>query len=212
MIETIKQSLNSKIHPVNMSKLREHSIREACRNRLRRQFAGDQSTLIVEEFGVLGGQRRVDVAAINGHFHGYEIKSDLDNLERLAGQSEKYGLVFDYLTVICTEKYLASADMILPQHWGLLKARETTKGRIVTNFVRRPKLNRATESVYVFHLLWKEEMVSVLEDIGAPSSLRGGSKQAMAEYVSRNLAKSKISELVRGRLKVREGWRHPQLS
>jgi hypothetical protein len=192
-----------------MSKLTEHTIREACRARLDRQFASDDSTLIIEEFGVLGGQRRVDVAAINGHFHGFEIKSDLDNLKRLAGQSEKYGLVFDYLTVICSEKYLASADEILPKHWGLLRARQTKQGHVATNYIRRPKINRETDSAFVFHLLWKEEMVSVLTEFGAPASVRCASKQAMAEYVSRNISKSKVSELVRGKLKVREGWRHP---
>ena len=33
-------------------------------------------TLIVEELGLCEGAVRIDVAAINGSIHGYEIKSD----------------------------------------------------------------------------------------------------------------------------------------
>lgn len=195
-----------------MSSITEHSIRTASLDRLGRHFASDPTTLLVQEFGILGGQRRVDIAAINGHFHGFEIKSDHDTLERLEGQSESYALVFDYLTVICSAKYLDAAAARLPQNWGLWQAFQTKSGVVATKQIRGAKLNRHTSREYIFHLLWRDEMICVLKDISAPTSVLHGSKSRMAQYAERHMSKRQISAAVRHQLKVREVWRHRQPS
>lgn len=195
-----------------MSDITEHLIRRASLDRLGRQFASDPTTLLVQEFGILGGQRRVDIAAINGHFHGFEIKSDQDNLERLEGQSEAYSLVFDYLTVICSAKYLDNAAARLPRSWGLWQAFRTKNGEVLTKQIRGAKLNRETNREYIFHLLWRDEMICVLSDISAPRSILQGSKSKMAQYAQEHMSKHQISLAVRNQLKIREDWRHPQLS
>jgi hypothetical protein len=38
----------------------------------------DLDTRVVEEMGIWAGSVRVDIAVINGEFHGFELKSDRD--------------------------------------------------------------------------------------------------------------------------------------
>ena len=46
------------------------------------------------------GAARVDIAVINGHIRGVEIKAEADSLERLPRQVEAYGRVVDRATLI----------------------------------------------------------------------------------------------------------------
>jgi hypothetical protein len=46
----------------------------------------DNPSLVVEELGLNQGDARIDVAVVNGHLHGYEIKSDRDSLRRFHRQ------------------------------------------------------------------------------------------------------------------------------
>jgi len=58
--------------------------------KLRRHHV-DPDTLVVDELGLKHGKCRADIAVINGHLMGYEIKSDDDSLRRLAGHSHRNG-------------------------------------------------------------------------------------------------------------------------
>jgi hypothetical protein len=83
-----------------MEKLRDNDIREALLRELYSRYSNDSNTRIVNEMGVLHGQSRVDVGVINGILHGYEIKSESDNLLRLPSQINDYCKVFDRMTMV----------------------------------------------------------------------------------------------------------------
>ena len=83
-------------------------IRSALRSRLLAKHAADADTVIIDELGVCRGKVRVDVAVVNGMLHGYEIKSDRDNLRRFSGQVDFYGKVLDRATLVVGEKTLSS--------------------------------------------------------------------------------------------------------
>ena len=60
-------------------------------------------TLIIDELPICRHAARADLAVINGHFSGYEIKSDRDTLKRLGSQVDAYCRVFDYVAVVTAQ-------------------------------------------------------------------------------------------------------------
>ena len=64
---------------------------------------------MVDELGVCRGQVRIDVAVVNGRFHGYEIKSDRDSLRRLDGQVDLYSKVLDRATIVVGDRHFTEA-------------------------------------------------------------------------------------------------------
>ena len=73
----------------------------------------------MDEFAILEGSGRIDVAVVNSKLHGYEIKSAVDTLERLPSQQESYSKVFDRITLVADERHIPEAVKILPPWWGL---------------------------------------------------------------------------------------------
>ncbi len=65
--------------------MRDRDVRQALRRKVLRDHIGDSSTLVLDELGLRHGTCRVDIAVVNSLLHGYEIKSDADNLARLPG-------------------------------------------------------------------------------------------------------------------------------
>jgi hypothetical protein len=79
------------------ARIRDQDVRVGLRARLSALFSHDPGTLIIEELGVMNGESRIDFAVVNGEFHGYEIKSEMDTLDRLPTQSRLYSMVFEVL-------------------------------------------------------------------------------------------------------------------
>lgn len=78
-----------------------------------------RSDTLISEYFVDNASRRVDLVAANGHLAAFEIKSDLDNLGRLPGQIEVFARCFETVTVVCTQRHLASVLSIIPETVGL---------------------------------------------------------------------------------------------
>ena len=98
------------------------TIRSALRSKLLADHAEEGDTALMEELGLCRGRVRVDLALVNGHLNGYEIKSDRDTLTRLETQAEIYMKVFDRLTIVVGSKHLSSIGTRLPEWWGILQA------------------------------------------------------------------------------------------
>ena len=102
-------------------------IRPVLRRSLLASTAGEDS-VVVEELGLCRGQVRVDLAVVNGSLHGYEIKSDRDSLDRLAGQADVYSKVLDQVTLVVGERHLAHAMDRVPAWWGVTRVDDTAGG------------------------------------------------------------------------------------
>jgi len=57
----------------------DYDIRAALKDKLRKEYAGT-NTIIVDKLPICWGDTRVDIAVVNCSLHGYEIKSDRDNI------------------------------------------------------------------------------------------------------------------------------------
>ena len=98
-------------------------IRQALTDELNNRKSGKTSR-IVQELGVWHGVARIDIALIDSHLHGFEIKSDRDTLDRLLNnQMEVYNAVFDRVTLVVGGHLFIEAFKLIPEWWGLEVAR-----------------------------------------------------------------------------------------
>lgn len=118
-------------------KLDDRQIRMALKERL----TSYKDCYVYDEFTVPSGKARADLVAINGHFTGYEIKSDLDSFQRLSSQVDEYDRVFEKNFVVVGQKYEKKVEEFVPNHWGIIVVKRSNKGKITIEFSRNAKLN-----------------------------------------------------------------------
>lgn len=190
--------------------LNDLAIRNALYARLSRRFANDADTIIRHELGVESGRSRVDLAVLNGHLTGWEIKSDADTLIRLPGQATSFGRVMDYMTIVTTGKYLARSEALLPSWWGLTEAVSGPRGIRFVNR-RNPHINRSTDSFCLAQLLWREEAMAELRKRGNAQGLSSASRYFVWERLAQSIPKRELRKVVLNRLRHRRQWSGGQL-
>lgn len=111
----------------NFSKLQLHStINHILTNRFKGE-SGLKAKLVsmfVEKdvtaaFEIKVNNSRVDFLTVNGDTKSYEIKSGIDNLNKLAKQVSDYEKVFEFNYIVIDEKHLQGAVELIPQHFGI---------------------------------------------------------------------------------------------
>lgn len=188
--------------------MRDIDVRHALRRSLVERFAAESDTLIVEEFGLLEGSARIDMAAINGALHGYEIKSEGDTLHRLPRQVELYGRVFDYVTLVRSERHGPTSEDIVPDWWGINVA---CKSRWVSlEVVRDAYRNPVVDPASVAGLLWRSELLSILEARGLDAGVRSATRARMGDRLAASLVAGELGCVVRDALRARSDWRARQ--
>lgn len=96
---------------------------------------------------------RVDFLTVNGHTTSYEIKSSLDNLDKLAKQSLDYLDAFEFNNILIHERHLEKCYDIIPRTFGVITADKTKYA-----FVRKPIFNKKTAPGTQLSLLTKKEL------------------------------------------------------
>ncbi len=180
-------------------------IRLALDRRLQSQHGNDAQVVIRHELGVDTGKRRIDVAVLNGHLAGWEIKSDRDTLSRLPEQAAAFSKVMDYLTIVTTKKYLDRCVDMLPPSWGVQEAISGPEGVRIVNR-RAPKFNRETESYSLAQLLWREEAMEELKLRGKAKGLSSSSRYFVWLRLAEAIPKRELRSVVLTRLKQRPAW------
>lgn len=177
-------------------------IRAALKTKLGVTHANQADTVVLDELGVCCGEVRVDVAVVNGKFHGYEIKSDRDSLRRLARQVDLYGKVLDRATLVAGDRHLDSALRILPDWWGVLRV-ESARNRLRFKTVRRPRNNPARDARVLAEFLWLDDALRLLEQHGLDRGVRSKPRRMVWDRISESLAIDVIAAAVRDHLKAR---------
>jgi len=187
-------------------KLRDYDIRSVLHADTLHPFHADETTKVIDEFVVGSEDARIDIAAINGHLFGYEIKSDADSLERLPLQVIAYNKVFDYLSLVVGDRFLAKAHDSIPSWWGILHARHED-GEITIKCVRSPKQNNELDPISIGNLLWLEEARTILENKGFAKGFKSKPKREVIEKLAFVLNVDELKDEVRNALKSRVNWR-----
>jgi hypothetical protein len=185
--------------------MRDLDVRLALRAHLDDEHAGDDDTLVVDELG-LCGEVRVDVAVVNGSLSGYELKSARDNLRRLPRQVEIYSRVLDFATLVVAENHRHQAVEMLPAWWGVNVAREAD-AMTVLDVERDGARNDAVDPMSLAQLLWREEALEELDLRGAATGVRSKPRWQVWQRLTTVVDVAELRDVVRARLKARQGWR-----
>jgi len=185
---------------------RDADIREALHRDSLTEFWDEEESLIVEELGVCRGESFVDIAVVNSKLHGYEIKSSRDTLARLPGQMEAYSAVLDEVTLVTAPSHIDEAREVIPDWWGVTAATEQG-GAICFSVVEKSEENPSPDPLQVGLLMWKEEILSALEELGLDRGYRSKTKKRMAQRLVRGTDRDGLNQIVRDTLKARECWR-----
>jgi hypothetical protein len=127
--------------------------------------AEDPNAVILHELPLSRGERRADVAHVNGILAGFEIKSSVDSLARMSGQASAYGEVFEQMTAVIARCHLRSLRVHIPNTWGILVAQESDQG-LAFRQVRKSRKNNKQLNSKLVGLLWKEECSRILRAQG----------------------------------------------
>jgi hypothetical protein len=200
MKKTIHLSTNDRaIRLVVKAKLQED---------LNREIAHCPHVKIIEELGITHGAARVDIAVVNGVIHGYELKSDLDTLERLPWQVKIYNLVLDRMTLVVGKSHLSQAIELVPDWWGITVAKTSGSNQEVSLYeIREARENCFQDNFSIAALLWREEALTILEEFGEAKGVRSKSRRAVYERLVTVLDQTTLRARVRKQLCVRTDWR-----
>ena len=103
------------------------------------------------------GSSICDVMAVTDCLVGYEIKSDLDNYERLPDQIKAYDQFFDKNYLVVSGKHRVSAADKVPEYWGIICIYNDD-----IDIVRYPGINRKMSRRKQLSVLWKVELKNIL--------------------------------------------------
>lgn len=96
----------------------EYVFKNIITNRLMLERYGFDEASLLTEFRV--DNVKSDILILNGSSYAYEIKTELDNLDRLASQIAAYLKTFDYVSVVASESYAEKIKGVIPARVGLL--------------------------------------------------------------------------------------------
>jgi hypothetical protein len=187
--------------------MRDGDIRRVLRDRLAAAYAHDENTLLVEELGLCRGTVRVDLAIVNGILKGYEIKSERDNLTRLENQASIYSQVFDTVTLVVAERHLMAAKAIVPSWWGIEVASCDDTPSVKLSTVREEAINPTVDVHSLVQLLWREEVLAILEQSSPSQSFSNKPRKLLWEYLANSVQLDELKDAVRDSIRSRTGWR-----
>ncbi|HUO50183.1 MAG TPA: sce7726 family protein [Candidatus Paceibacterota bacterium] len=190
-----------------MSLTNDAVIREALIAQLSEKYSSSQYR-IIPELGVQHGAARIDVAIVNGILHGFEIKSDKDTLLRLRDQRDYYNHVFDQVTLVVGKTHLFDAIKIVPDWWGLQLAKKIEDGSVIFQTIREARDNQFQDGVSVARLLWRQEALDLLENMGQAKGVRSKPREEVYVRLANSLELEPLKQRVRHVLQYcRQDWR-----
>ena len=164
-------------------------------------------TLFIDELGLAHARSRIDIAVINGCIHGYEIKSDKDNLTRFGTQIDTYRQTLQKLTFVAAPKHVAGIMSRAPQWCGVIAAEQGPRGGIKFMVERNAATNPEVDPVMMAHLLWRDEVIELLDQAGyAAKDLRRPKKQ-LYQMLCEAMTVSEITASILAFMTQRSKWR-----
>ena len=138
------------------------------------------------------GSAVCDVMAVTDCLTGYEIKSDLDNYDRLEHQVSAYSQFFDKNYLVVSARHRVSASDKVPPEWGII----CICGESIS--MERPaRWNRSVSLRMQLSILWKLELKNLLIKNGMPlyaQKPKGFIADRILEHVAPDLLGQQIAE------------------
>lgn len=166
-----------------------------------------QTQKVVHELELQKGTSRIDLAFFGKHFVGIEIKSDCDTLDRLERQAEVYNKCLERIIIFCGSKHLRTVEEKIPSWWGIAVVNKDTENTINSKFIRRPKKNPDFDAYSLLDLLWKEELIEVLNSKGFVKNLTSDSKWNLKLKLKDCLKPRETKKICLHYLLKRDNWK-----
>ncbi|PIW27259.1 MAG: hypothetical protein COW30_11115 [Rhodospirillales bacterium CG15_BIG_FIL_POST_REV_8_21_14_020_66_15] len=192
---------------MSMMQTGDSDIRIALHTKRLRRAKAQPDTLVIDELGLAHAKSRIDIAVINGCIHGYEIKSSKDTLDRLNTQIDIYRQTLQKLTIVAAPKHIAGIMTNTPEWCGVMAAEQGPRGGIRFNVLRNAVANPEIDPVMMAHLLWRDEVIELLDQAGyASKDLRRPRKQ-LYEMLCEAMTLREITASIRSFMAQRQAWR-----
>ncbi len=171
----------------------------ALHSMLKKMHGDGAETAFIEELGICQGRARIDIAVVNGVFHGYEIKSDRDSLRRFPRQVEMYSKVVDEATLVVGCRHLDESLGLVPNWWGVIQAESGVVGvRLKT--IRQGCANPNIEARSLVELLWRDDAIGLLDQRGAAYGIRSKPRRMVWDRICERFEVEEIASAVRAKL------------
>ena len=165
---------------------------------------------VFSEFGVNHGEHRIDIVTVNGNIHGFEIKSDGDTLIRLPAQVQAFSKVFDKITLVVGESHIIDALFIIPDWWGVKLAKGMSNGSVILSDIRIAQDNPMKDMMSIARLLWKQEVLEVLESMNSAFGVKTKRREFVYERFVSLVDIETLQRIVLEKLFTRANWRVDQ--
>lgn len=183
-------------------------IRKVLKSELLDKHGNDSETMILEELGLKHGRTRIDLVVINDRLHGYEIKSDRDSLKRLTEQINIYSSIMDRVTLVVGYRHAYSALKMVPEWWGVrLAEKDEESGAVFLSDARLPTDNPRVDINAIASLLWRDEALDILEEIGESKGVHSKTRTDIYNRLVQVIEPRHLCAMVRRQLKSRKDWR-----
>lgn len=128
---------------------------------------------------------RVDIGRINGKSFAYEIKTELDTLDKLEKQVDDYSKAFEYVLVLAHEKHLTKVKKLVPSYCGIKKF-NFVDGQCLFENERPPQLSPNISFETQIRNLSSKDLAFILKKIGVKlPTTRLKREQLIMECVNR---------------------------
>lgn len=190
--------------------MRDIDVRQAVHAKILKEHHRDPNTLVIDEFSLGLGASRADITVINGIMHGYELKSKSDNLTRLPSQINYYSSVMDKVTLVVDESHQHEAAKLIPEWWGIKVVTQGKRKAIHLETRRANRFNPEYDKISLAMLLWKDEILSILRDVGLEHGLKSKPKRILWNKLAEVFKTDELRQIVREKIKSRINWRVAQ--
>ncbi|MCM1157987.1 MAG: sce7726 family protein [Bacteroidales bacterium] len=145
------------IHAIYNNIILQYYPNEICikANFIKQVLMKGKSHVTIFELPV--GSSRVDLCKINGTSVAYEIKTDLDNFNRLEKQIKDYNKIFEEVYIICSELNIDNIISVIPETCGVYSYKQTKSGRYIFKIYRAAQKNAQLETTKQLQILRKTE-------------------------------------------------------
>lgn len=120
----------------------------------------DTSALIPEMYVE---NSKADIVIFNGTSTVYEIKTELDSLNRLKSQLNSYLKCFDKVYIVTTLENIKKLENIIPDKVGLI---EVTKRNALKEYKRAKSNKENIDKGELFRLLRQNEIINIMRKLG----------------------------------------------
>jgi hypothetical protein len=187
--------------------MNDAEIRQSFHRKVLRRQHARSNTLVIDELGLQHGKCRADIAVVNGHLVGYEIKSNNDSLRRLDGQVKSYNAVFDKIFVVVGDRHVHPIQNHIPEWWGIIISLRGVRGAVNFNVIRRAQVNKSVDPVSIAKLLWRDEAVEILQQRRLSARMLRQPRTALYKHLAELLDTCELRRTISEYLRKHKNWR-----